>query len=107
MPAPQITQSKATQILTSHNAELYNKALQASSAFLYLQNYNFEFNGPMPGLTWASPDGEFNFDPSNSEINFAGHAYSTISSEERVKFFKWLNHFIRACVRNYDVTYGL
>ena len=108
MAATLKTQTEVSRALDGHSNFLYAKDNAAQNAFDYLKDYNFELTGAMPRHTWECPEGFiFEFDSSAGALQFAGSIYSSLAPSRKVVFWKWLNHFIRECMKNYDDTYGL
>lgn len=108
MAAPLKTQTEVLEALDGHSAMLYMKTTMASNAHEYLLNYNFELTGSMPGHTWTCPEGQnFEFNPSYGSLYFDSSDYGSLNPTRRRIFFRWLNHFIRECLNNYNETYGL
>lgn len=108
MAAPLKTQTEVSRAMDGHSNFLYAKDNAAQNAFDYLKDYNFELTGVMPNHSWQCPDGfTFEFNASGSALLFAGSDYTSLAPARKVVFWRWLNHFIRECLKNYDDTYGL
>lgn len=108
MAASPTTQTEVKTALDAHSLNLYVKDTLAANAYTYLVNYDWEAFGPMPNHSWTSPNGDlFEFDSTIGAMRLNGTDYGSLSPGRKRDFFKWLNHFIRECLNNYDDTYNL
>ena len=109
MPAPPNRTTIEARIADSHTVELQNKDQRAQSAYVLLNSYNWNSTGGMPSpFTWQAPNGgAFTFDTANGELAYDATIYSSLSSVQKQGFFQYLPAFIAACMKNYDVAYGL
>ncbi|NCX93082.1 MAG: hypothetical protein EBX40_00180 [Gammaproteobacteria bacterium] len=97
------------QMLDQHAVEIQNKAQRAASAYMLLNNYNWNSTGAMPSpISWTAPTTrEFRFDNSLSELYYNSTGYSSMTSQEKREFFQYLPKFIQYCLDVYDDTYNL
>ena len=96
------------QMLVQHSSELYNKDFRAISAYLLLDQYNWQGTGTLPSVSWIDPQGNhWDFVPGSGEISFGGTAYSGLNSAQKRNFFQYLPKFVQACLDAYDDAYSL
>lgn len=108
MAAPPNRTTPEGQIIDHHFIELQNKQYRAESAYLMLEQYNWNGNGGMPFTEWVCPTGnKFRFESGAGEIYFKDAPYSSLNSELKKEFFLYLPKFIVICLRNYDHNYNL
>jgi hypothetical protein len=102
------TQTKETDTVQRHTDFLSLKINIAASAYSALKDYNFNLSGQMPNFSWTTPTSRaIAYDSSAGELQYNSTGWSSLSSEDKAVFFRWLPHFMRECLKNYDITYGL
>lgn len=107
MPALVITQTKETVRMDAHGLFTANQIMIASSAYNKLDAYSLPGGGSMPTYEWSSPDGVFIYENGVGELKFDGVPFSSIGSDAKNLFFRWLPHFIHKAMRYYNKQYGL
>lgn len=96
------------QLIDHHAIELQNKNDRALSAYTLLDQYNWNGTGNMPSFNWTAPTGlDFTFSPGSGQLEYAGSAYSALSSVKKREFFQYLPRFIAECMKRYDEVYNL
>lgn len=111
MAAPVDKSSRAYEITQAHTIELLNKTKRANDAYLALAQYDFEGTGAFATggpFNWTDPLGNvYQFSNGAGEILLNGAAYSALSSADKQQFFMYLDKFIVACMKQYDIDYSL
>jgi hypothetical protein len=111
MAAPADKSSRAVQITQAHTIELLNKTKRANDAYFALAQYDFNGIGVFAAAApfdWTDPVGNvYRFSNGAGEILLNGNAYSALSSADKQQFFMYLDKFIVACMKQYDIDYNL
>jgi hypothetical protein len=111
MPSAILRIKTLTQ-LDNHSVELQTKANRVQAIYNCLQSYDYTNSGgsyPMPDFDWAIPTNGVSIRYRNSigEIEYNYNPYSSLSPQDRIVFWKWIDKFIVQCLKNYDINYNL
>ena len=108
MPAPVATQTQGSVRVDAHYLFTVHQQLVATTAYSKLETFAILPYGSMPYFEWASPSGQtFVYSPGAGQLRLDGTDYSALETEQKRIFFRWLNHFIHACMHKYNREYNL
>lgn len=108
MPAPVATQTKESARVAAHYLFTLNQQLIATTAYAKLDALVIPPGSSMPYFEWVCPNGPtFIYSPGNGQLRLDGTDFSSLGSGQKLIFFRWLNHFIQACMVRYNEEYGL
>lgn len=95
------------KVLDANDRYLQNYVVRENNAYTYLSNYNFNGVGVMVNHTWTAPSGNvFAFDTS-SGFSMDATAFSSLTTDKKVIFFRYLQKFVGECIKNYNLNYNL
>ena len=109
MAAPKSQDRTGIQI-SNYEHSLEMKAIWAQQAYDRLDQFN-PGPGAMPGFTYTIPDGSgdtMGYAPGAGELSFNSNGYSSLSWDQKNKFFQYLDKFIaHALFIEYSHTYNI
>ena len=109
MPAPLIFQTETDSILERQKIFTQVKANIAQTAYDKMVDYNPVGAGVFTStFEWICPDGPtFIFSNGYGEIRLNGSVYSTLGSDEKEIFHKWLPQFSKQFVIKYNRDFNI
>lgn len=108
MPAPFNTQSPEKKVLDANDRYLQSYFTRENNAYQYLINYTYPGGSAMVSHTWTAPSGNvFSFDVLGGIFLLDSVGFSSLSTSQKVIFFRYLQKFVGECIKNYNITYGL
>lgn len=109
MPAPAEYQTQTTEILEGQKVFTQMKAIIAQTAFQKMVDYNPTGLGTYSGpYEWVCPDGPiFLYESGAGELKLDGIVYSSLGSEEKIIFHRWLPQFSKRFVLKYNKENGI
>ena len=108
MPAILNIASPEKKVLDANDRYLQNYFTRENNAYVYLINYSFGGVGGMVNHTWTAPSGNvFAFDTLGGGFSMDTTAFSSLTTDEKVIFFRYLQKFVGECIKNYNLTYNL
>ena len=95
------------KVLDANDVYLENWFTRENNAYVYLNAYDFNGSSPMVNHTWTAPSGNvFAFDTS-SGFSMDTTAFSSLPTDKKVIFFRYLQKFVGECIKNYNLNYSL
>lgn len=107
MAAPPNLASPEKQALDANDRYLQNYLQRANDAYLYISTYQFNAN-PMVSFSWTAPTSNvFSLDMMAGNLALDGQVIGSMTSAQKVIFFRYLKKFIGLCLKNYNQNYNL
>jgi hypothetical protein len=106
MPSQTDVSDNANYITQANTLYLATYPARYQSAVYYLDNYTAPGGGAMPSFTWSAPTGD-SFSYVTGDLSFNTSPFAGLNTEQKRKFFRYLNKFIGACLLNYNITNNL
>lgn len=96
------------KVLDANDRYLQNYVVRENNSYNYVFNYTFGGVGAMPNHTWTAPSGNvFVFNTSFGQFEMDTTAFSSLTADKKVIFFRYLQKFVGECIKNYNLTYNL
>jgi len=111
MPPTIIPRIKTLTQLDNHTVEIQTKDNRAFTIYNNLYSYDYDpatSSHPMPGWAYRIPTNKKTivFEPGTGEMILDSNVYSSLSVEEKVIFWQWIDKAIVYGMKQYDKTYG-
>jgi len=111
MPLPLTPRIKTLTQLDNHTVEIQTKDKRAYSIYLFLTQYDYDIvsnTHPMPNWAYTIPTNKkiIRYENTFGEMAYDGNLYSSLSAEEKVIFWQWIDKAIVYGMKQYDKNYG-
>lgn len=107
MPAPTNIANPEKKVLDANDRYLQTYFNRENNSYNYLLSYDYDGSSPMVNHTWTAPSGNvFDFDTSGG-FSMDTTPFSSLTTDEKVIFFRYLQKFVGECIKNYNLTYNL
>jgi hypothetical protein len=106
-----IPRIKTTTQRDNHSVELQTKDNRAQTIYNNLQSYDYDpvsATHPMPGWGYIIPTNKkiIVYEPGVGEMILDSTVYSSLTPEEKVIFWQWIDKAIVYGMKEYDKAYG-
>lgn len=111
MAATILPRIKGKTQLDNHTIELQTKDNRQFALYNFINTYDYTGTGsfPMVAFSYKVPVNQkiISYEPGAGDLIYNGTPYPSLSSDDKVIFWQWIDKFVAACIKNYDKTYGL
>jgi hypothetical protein len=106
-----IPRIKTSTQLDNHSVEIQTKDNRAATIYNNLQSYDYDLvspSKPMPGWTYIIPTNQKQivYEPGAGQMVLNGIGYLSLTPEDKVIFWQWIDKAIVYGMKKYDTYWG-